>query len=1255
MNHPADATHQAPDFLTAPGEVGAQILAHDWSHTPLGPIAQWPQSLKTVVSLMLSSRQPMWVGWGEQATFLYNDAYIDVLSMAKHPWALGRPAAEVWAEIWDICGPLSDRVFRLGEATLANDVRLFMSRGDFLEEVFYSFSYSPVRDESGKVAGLFCPNLDVTAKHLNARRLLTLSELSAGTRDDKTVAGACDSIMRSLGGNPDDVPFALLYLAGEGDGDGDGDGDRADVTLVRATHADIAPGLFAADAVLHAGRAREVDLPADAATLPAGLAGQPLRSAIMLPLTGSGEQALGVLVLGVSAARRLDADYRRFMELVAMQTGAAIQHARSAEDERLRADMLAELDRAKTHFFSNVSHEFRTPLTLMLGPMEDALDDQEEPLPPRQRGRMALMRRNGLRLQKLVNTLLEFSRVQAGRTHAQFVPVDLAALTADLASSFRSAIEGAGMRLLVDCPPLPAPVYVDPALWEKIVLNLISNAFKFTFTGHIAVSLEVVGHHVYLAVSDTGTGIPDDQLPHLFERFHRVEGARSRTHEGSGIGLALVHDLVALHGGRIGVESAVGEGTVFRVEVALGYAHLDPDQVAHAASEPPRLTAAPSYVAEAEGWVQHADVLAAGSAVSTRRGRLLIADDNADMRDYLCRLLSDHWHVDLCRNGVEALAAVARQLPDVILSDVMMPELDGFGLLAALRGQSATRDVAVMLLSARAGEEARLEGLQAGADDYLVKPFSGRELVARLDVLRERRQARLVESTVARRTQSIFSQAPVAIAILRGPLHVFEQANGYYQALVGPRPLDGLTIRAAFPELEGQGVFELLDGVLATGQPYIARAMTLKLSSGPEGQLAERSFDFVYQPLLGDDGRPEGVAVVVFEVTELANARRAAEAANRAKDEFLAMLGHELRNPLAPIVTALQLMRLRGGDHALKERAVIERQTSHLVALVDDLLDVSRVAEGKIQLRRQPVEIADVVARAIETASPLIEQKRHVLEVDVPATGLAVLADVGRCVQVVANLLNNAAKYTEAGGTLKVTAWRDGESVMVAVRDNGIGIDRAMLDLIFERFVQERQALSRSQGGLGLGLTIARSMVVLHGGSIAVHSDGAGQGSTFTVRLPLLASALHQPDEAPAVAPPVASLATAPAAGLRIMVVDDNEDAACALGELLTLHGHTVHVAFGAPEALRQEPLFQPQVCLLDIGLPGMDGYELAQRLRQHSGGRALGLVAITGYGQDSDRRRATDAGFDHHLTKPVDLAALAALLDQRLARQIEG
>ena len=1242
MEQPALQQLPAARFLTAPGELGAQILAFDWARTPLGAIEEWPHSLKTVVSLMLSSRQPMWIGWGEQATFLYNDAYIGVLSMAKHPWALGRPAAEVWAEIWHICGPLADRVFAHGEATLADDVRLFMNRGDFLEEMFFSFSYSPVRDESGNVAGLFCPNLDVTAKHLNARRLRTLSDMSTRVLQEKTVDGACAAAMASIAANPDDLPFAMLYLA-EGYAHA---GDGATAMLVQSTHANLPRRPFPVDEVIADAAARPATLPPElASAFPRGLADQPIREALVLPLMGAGtQQCIGALVLGVSAARRLDADYHRFLELIAIQTGNAIHQARAAEEERRHAEMLTELDRAKTQFFSNVSHEFRTPLTLLLGPMEDALGDAAAPLPPVQRARMELMRRNGLRLQKLVNTLLEFSRVQAGRAQARFAPTDLAALTADLASSFRSAIEGAGMRLVVDCPPLASPVYVDPGLWEKIVLNLLSNAFKFTFEGHIAIALHQAGTNARLTVGDSGTGIPADQLPHLFERFHRVEGARSRTHEGSGIGLALVHDLVALHGGAIDVESGLGVGTVFAVEIPLGSAHLDPAHVREQRLEAWRPTAVQSYVSEAEGWTQSdAAPPDAEPARGPRHGRLLIVDDNADMRDYLRRLLRGDWDVEVCDNGREALDAVRRRAPDIVLSDVMMPELDGFGLLAALRGDPATREIPIMLLSARAGEEARLEGLQAGADDYLIKPFSSHDLVARIELLRLRRQARMVDVAVARRTQSIFSQAPVAIAILRGPELVFEQANACYQEMVGPRTLVGLPIRAAFPELEGQGIFELLDGVLASGQPYVGRSVAVRLRRGRDEPLTDCCFDFVYQPLVDDDGRVEGVAMVAFEVTELANAKRAADAASRAKDEFLAMLGHELRNPLAPIVTALQLMRLRGGDYALKEREVIERQTRHLVALVDDLLDVSRVAEGKIQLRRQSVEMAEVVARAIETASPLIEEKRHVLEVQVPASGLAVMADPGRCAQVLANLLTNAAKYTEPQGRLSVRAWRDGGHAVVAVRDNGIGIAPDMLASVFDLFVQERQALSRSRGGLGLGLTIAKSMMALHGGGITARSDGEGLGSTFTIRMP----ALDQVFDAPRAPAPAARQApsTPVSSGLKVMVVDDNEDAAQAVGEALELMGHEVHVMFGAPQALASEGELLPDVCLLDIGLPGMDGYELAQRLRQQAGRRPLRLIAVTGYGQDGDRRRAAEAGFDSHLTKPVDLTTLDGLL----------
>jgi signal transduction histidine kinase len=1250
-------------FLTSPGELGAMILAHDWSATPLGPIDRWPSSLKTAVSLMLSSRQPMWIGWGKDATFLYNDAYIDVLSLAKHPWALGRPAAEVWSEIWDICGPLADVVFVDGDATMADDVRLFMNRGDILEETYYSFSYSPIRDESGNVAGLFCPNLNVTATHLNARRLRALSELATRALTEKSVEAACASAMATLAANPADVPFAQIYLCA----------DDARPELVQASASALAdPALplclaaggvaapFPVAAVLDSLTAREVDL-APHPALPEGLAGQRLKQALVLPLAGGPDQALGVLVLGVSAALRLDGDYRRYFELLATQVATAIQNARASEDERTRLALLAEVDRAKTLFFSNVSHEFRTPLTLMLGPLDEVL--AEDRLEGGQRERLQLVQRNARRLQKLVNTLLEFSRVQAGRAQADFLPLDLSALTAELAGSFRSTIEAGGVALVVDCPPLPSPVYIDPAMWEKIILNLLSNAFKFTFAGAITVTVRQDHQQAVVTVSDTGGGIAAAEMPRLFERFHRIAGGPARTHEGSGIGLALVHDLVALHGGVIEASSTPGVGTSFRIAIPLGSAHLDPAHVRQHADADADAAAAlhsqsvPSYVAEAEGWIggagsSDAPPLDADPPVGTDPARILVADDNADMRDYLRRLFGRRWQVEVVGDGLAALEAVRREAPDLVVSDVMMPRLDGFGLLAALRQEDATRHVPLVLLSARAGEEARVEGLAAGADDYIVKPFSGRELVARVDALLLRRRVRAVETAAAKRLQAIFAQAPVAIAITRGPQHVFEQANAYYVALVGGRDVVGKAVRAALPELEGQGFIDLLDQVYASGTPYVGRSMRVMLDRGDGQGPSEAFFDFVYQPLLDGEGQVEGLATVSFEVTELAGAKRAAEAANRAKDEFLAMLGHELRNPLAPIVTALQLMRLRGVDAAHKERDIIERQTRHLVALVDDLLDVARVAQGKIVLHKARVEIADVIARAIETASPLIEQKRHLLAVDVPARGLAVLADPARLAQAVANVLANAAKYTEEGGRLRIAACHepqtDGEggSVVITVDDNGIGIDAVTLPLIFDMFVQERQALSRSQGGLGLGLAIVKSMLELHGGQVSAASAGAGMGSRFSLRLPALgehAAALAAP---PHGTPALAHTPVSPS-GLAVLVVDDNEDAARVLGEMLALQGHRVELAFDGPGALavaRRTPI---DVGLLDIGLPGMDGYELAQALRadRAPGQPPLRLFAITGYGQDADRQRAAAAGFDRHLVKPVDFGALAAAL----------
>ncbi len=466
--------------------------------------------------------------------------------------------------------------------------------------------------------------------------------------------------------------------------------------------------------------------------LPLAVADQPVSQAVVLPVASRGQHnPFGVLVIGVNPCRPLDPDHLTFFDLVAGQVATAIQNARDIEEERKRADSLAEINRAKTAFFSNVSHEFRTPLTLMLGPLKILLADAEH-LPADDRDRVAIAHRNSLRLLKLVNSLLDFSRIEAGRAQPSFAPADLSVLTADIASGFRSAMDAAGLALIVDCPPLPHPVSVDRDMWEKIVLNLLSNAFKFTFEGTVTVRVSASeGNHALLTVSDTGTGIPEPELPRIFERFHRIEGAQGRTHEGTGIGLALTQELAKLHGGDISVTSQPGKGSIFTVSIPFGSAHLSQTLAAQTPETRPHTDA---FTGEAMTWLSPAGTHNSQPDPTTARPRLLLADDNADMRDYIARILGDDYDLVIASDGHQALQLLRENPPELLLTDIMMPGLDGLALLRAVRSDPATAALPVIFVSARAGEEMRVEGLDAGADDYLVKPFTANELRARVRV-----------------------------------------------------------------------------------------------------------------------------------------------------------------------------------------------------------------------------------------------------------------------------------------------------------------------------------------------------------------------------------------------------------------------------------------------------------------------------------------------------------------------------------------
>ncbi|QJE03264.1 response regulator [Massilia forsythiae] len=1373
--------------------MGKLIRSMDWSVTPLGPLESWPQSLRTSVSLCLSSTFPILVAWGPHDIQIYNDAYRPICG-DLHPRSMGGAFKEIWASALPVVGDAFERAHQ-GEGAYIKDQRMFLDRHGYLEEAFMTFSFSPIRDESGEVGGIFHPITESTQTVLNARRTQGLRDLSTAIGDARAIGDVGRDIESQYQNLALDLPFILLYQI---------DPDSGKLLLRASAGLDPRSGLAPALAELDdtcwpfAATARErsaqrVD------GLAARFAAQeqgartcgpyetPPDTALVLPIGVPGQQDLyGFVVAGVSAARALDDEYLGFYELLGAAVNTAAGNVVAYEKEQRRAEELAQIDRAKTAFFSNVSHEFRTPLTLILGPLEDALADRDDPLGPSQRRRIEVTNRNALRLLKLVNSLLDFSRIEAGRVQASYAPLDLARLTGELASVFESAMDKGGLAYSVALEDLGQPVYVDRDMWEKIVFNLLSNAFKFTLQGGVSVRLVRDGAMARLSVQDSGSGIPEHELPRVFERFHRIEGTPGRTYEGTGIGLALIQELVRLHGGSISVHSTLGEGTRFDVAIPFGHAHLPFDRILHGdlpADDGHRTGAA--FVEEALRWLPDAALpaparpaSAAGDALApaAKPPRILIADDNNDMRAYVKSLLDPHAEVSVCADGEAAFELLLQDPPDLLLSDVMMPRLDGFGLIARIRATESLRHLAVILLSARAGEEAKIEGLQAGADDYLVKPFAANELLARVRhqvaLVRERQRQQGELALRESYFHALVDVAPVmlwttdedgqctylsrrwydytgrsaeqdlglgwldnvhpddrphardaflAASAAGTPFSVdyrLRRHDGTYRWFVdaGMAHVDEHGRRAGFvgtvvdvhertllrqrleqvaragdigvwyadlpfsefqlnPQMaahlglagrERVSLYELLEAVDPDDRTRLASGIAAAVRGGSALDLEFRSADLqrwlraVGWCALDADGqavRFDGVTIDIgrHKQSEQELQRLAHELTekNRMQSEFLFTLAHELRNPLAPIRTGLELMRIRpGAPNAAEVQGMMRRQVNHMVHLVDDLLDMARLSEGKVELRRVPVTLAEVVNDAVEISTPLIQAGDHRLSLRLPAAAVALHVDRHRIAQVLSNLLNNAAKYTPKGGHIEVDGRLDGKEIVVAVSDNGIGIGAHMLSRIFDMYAQAHDGEGMAQGGLGVGLNLVKRLVELHGGRIHAESGGAGQGSRFTVRLPLTAPDTATGDGAAVAPAPAAEAPAAVAAAnqLRVLVVDDNLDAAETLGALLEMSGHAVALAHDGAAALAETRRFVPHVVFLDIGLPDQSGFDVALALRKVDGMEAATLVALTGWGAQQDRQRSSAAGFDAHLTKPADFGSVEKLLQEAAA-----
>ncbi|MEL7608957.1 MAG: ATP-binding protein [Bacillota bacterium] len=1181
-----------------------------------------------------------------------------------------------------------------------------------------------------------------------------------------------------------------------------------------------------------------------------------------------------------------------------------------------RAEALTELDRAKTAFFTGVGREFRTPLTLMLEPVEDLLCE-DAGLSPAAKERLEVMRRNGLRLLCLVNALEDFSRIESGRVQAVFEPTDLAAFTAELADVFRGVVERAGLSLRIDCPTLPEPVYVDRDMWEKIVLKLVSNALKFTFEGEIEVKLYMEASGPVLKVRDTGVGVSADELPHLFERFHRARNLRGRTREGNGVGLALVRELVGLHGGVICAQSALGLGTEFTVTLLSGKEHLSPDRIGSGRTQASTAVGASPFLEEALRWLpeEHGageaapqcfcrDLIPvpcpAGEAEDpSDRPVILIADDNADMRRYLARLTGERYRAMTVPDGAAALAAAREKRPDLILSDVMMPNLDGFALVREIRADDALKTVPIILLSEQAGEESRVEGLECGADDYLVKPIGSRELMARIaahiDMARLRREATEQILNERRRLLGVMETLSVMVRLMTpdhrvvfsnrafrekfgepGGRRCYEYCCGYSEPcpfceafvplktgkahrweFVSPKDdtvidaydfpfsdTDGSPLilemdiditehrraeeqlresRARFQSVLDNSIDVIYRMDIRTDKfDYISPSAETMMGYAPERYMAMRSgealsmihpddmpamhkamerlhdageaeavyrqraqsgeyrwisnhmsltrdsegrplyrngnirditelkqkeeellrsgekyralfdsidegfsiievlFDGNDRPLdyrflevngsferqtgLADAvgrsirdiapdneqhwfdiygrialtgeparfqspakalgrfydvyafrvGQPEQrrVAILFNDITATRQAEEALresekkalalvdelEKADRNKNDFISVLSHELRNPLAAIVAGLSILEIPAGQ-TQKEKAmgIMKRQIRQLCKLVDDLLDLTRITQNKIRLKQEDILLNEIVTNAVEDIRPEFEKKGVRIFGQIKADPIVVSADPVRLTQCIGNILYNALKFTQAGGSVWVSLRTEGNEAAVCVRDNGIGMDPEMLAGLFLPFVQADQSLDRHNSlGLGLGLAIVKGIVEMHGGRVLAGSDGLGKGSSFTIRLPITGGNIKADN---------GGAAGKEKRGYKILIIEDNKDLTEILCSMFTVLGHRVFAACDGTEGIKKAKEVRPDVVFCDIGLPGTDGYEVAKIIKREDELKGALLIALTGYAGENDVERAKKNGFDRHLAKPVDMVSIERLL----------
>jgi PAS domain S-box-containing protein len=1307
------------DWLTSGGEMGKLIRLMDWSRTPVGPIELWPQSLKTAVNILLNSRHPMFIWWGRELTNIYNDAYMPMLG-ARHPQALGRSAPNVWADVWPVVGPQAEIVMRECRAACSESILLVMERHGYTEEAYFSFSYSPAPDDAGGVGGVLCSVTEDTARVLDERRLKTLRGL--GERrlaEAKTVEQTCRAAAVTLADNLYDFPFALIYLLDE-------DGKRArlceSVNLPAGTKASPATVTIGSgddgwnfSRVIKASRSQIVKgLEKLFGRLPAGpWADDWAKRALALPLAKTGTQELpaGFLVAGISPRLAFNDDYRSFLDLAAGQIAKAISNARAYEEERKRAEALAEIDRAKTVFFSNASHEFRTPLASLLGQLAAIVESSDDAIVSKDLNGVILSWNKGA--EKLFG--YEAEEV-IGKSIMILIPPDRKDEERQVLESIRRGEkidhyetvrrrkDGAFVEISLTVSPIrdkegavigASKIARDINERKRVEQALAESARQqralYLLADHLhrAQSLDDVYNAALDAILNAlqcdraSILLFDDAGVMRFAGWRDLSEGYRKAVEGhspwkpdekypepiclNDVGVAEIDDslkaVVKDEGiGALAFIPLISHGKLIgKFMPYFNAPHvISDDEIALSLTIARQL----AFGIERKRGEELLRQKAAQLTLITNTAPVFIAHCDAQARfKFVNKPYAE-------RFGLTPENCIGKRFPEVVGAEAY--EILRHYIEVALSGEPVDFEIEVPYAAIGRRFMHSSYAPEFDADGKVVG------FVAAITDISERKKAEQNLIATTAKFESVFNQSGIYAGMmdLQGYLREVNDLAVDRCGYTREQVLDRLfwetpwwrgseevkaRIRAATEQAAAGMVFrEELPYWWADGTERVAEFAMLPIRDQDGGVM------LLYPTGIDITERKRAEEEIARLLTEEQAAREVAEQATRAKDEFLALVSHELRSPLNAMLGWNRLLRSqRGNDPEIAKVAdTVERSGKAQLQLIEDLLDSARIITGKMKLEFQPVEPVAVISAALDTVRPAADSKGVLVTTDLDPEAGQITGDPDRLQQVVWNLLSNAIKFTPSGGRVRVELRRGGTGVHIVVGDTGRGIGPDLLPYIFDRFKQGGSESSQRHGGLGLGLQLVKHLVELHGGSVAVESPGVGQGATFIVNLPVRAvkgdSGRERQEEAAVDRRAGRRTRTARLEGVRALVVDDEAGARELLVATLEQYGLSVMGVDSAAAALTAlESQFGDQasepfdILISDIRMPGADGYELIQQVRAHADERVsrIRAIALTAYARTEDRKRALRAGFQMHVPKPVDeeelTTVIAALTDR--------